>query len=403
MRLTRFLRNPAVTVEEIVATAAARAGERGAGAHVLAIEDTTSVRSEAAGGGGLSLHATILVAAQAGTVLGLADATFLERQGGAKARCRRTPFADKESRRWLEGAEAAQAACPRAARLTVVSDREGDVFETFAFRPTTCGLLIRSAQDRRIGGPAAERLGAAYLSELTAALPEAGRTQVELPAAPGRKARTMTLALRFAAVALQRPVSALPSRRAALPEEVPVFVVEAREVDPPTGQPAASWRLLTTEKVTDAADARRIVGLYRRRWTIEQTFRILKTKGFDVEALRFTEDRPRKVLVTAALVAALTIQQMVYERDGAAQRPLEDAFDPDDQPALEQLNHTLEGATERQKNPHPPGSLAFATWVCARLGGWTGYYGKPGPIVLLRGWMQFLAIKHGWNIAKYNV
>ncbi|MGA8447201.1 MAG: hypothetical protein WB766_18710, partial [Roseiarcus sp.] len=39
----------------------------------------------------------------------------------------------------------------------------------------------------------------------------------------------------------------------------------------------------------------------------------------------------------------------------------------------------------KQKNPHPPGSLAFAAWVFARLGGWTGYYGKPGPIVMLRG------------------
>ena len=35
---------------------------------------------------------------------------------------------------------------------------------------------------------------------------------------------------------------------------------------------------------------------------------------------------------------------------------------------------TLEGATERQKNPHPPDSLAFAAWVGARLGGQAGAY-----------------------------
>jgi hypothetical protein len=27
-------------------------------------------------------------------------------------------------------------------------------------------------------------------------------------------------------------------------------------------------------------------------------------------------------------------------------------------------------------NPHAPGTLAFATWLCARPGGWTGYYGR---------------------------
>ena len=57
----------------------------------------------------------------------------------------------------------------------------------------------------------------------------------------------------------------------------------------------------------------------------------------------------------------------------------------------------LEGKTDKQKNPHPKGSLAYAAWVFARLGGWTGYYGKPGPIVMLRGLTQFHAIKHGWS------
>jgi hypothetical protein len=62
-------------------------------------------------------------------------------------------------------------------------------------------------------------------------------------------------------------------------------------------------------------------------------------------------------------------------------------FEPDDIPLLEAWCAKLEGKTERQKNPHPKGSLAYAAWVCARLGGWTGYYGKPGPVVMLNGWL----------------
>ncbi|MCY4318850.1 MAG: hypothetical protein OXE76_06605 [Alphaproteobacteria bacterium] len=58
---------------------------------------------------------------------------------------------------------------------------------------------------------------------------------------------------------------------------------------------------------------------------------------------------------------------------------------------------TLEGRTERQKNPHPPGSLAFAAWVCARLGGWTGYYSKP--VVMLKGLYEFRNIQLGYNLA----
>ena len=68
---------------------------------------------------------------------------------------------------------------------------------------------------------------------------------------------------------------------------------------------------------------------------------------------------------------------------------------PKTEPVLEQVCKSLEGDTQKQKNPHPKGSLAYAAWVFARLGGWTGYYGKPGPIVMLRGLTEFHAIKHG--------
>jgi hypothetical protein len=72
-----------------------------------------------------------------------------------------------------------------------------------------------------------------------------------------------------------------------------------------------------------------------------------------------------------------------------------DVFEPDDQPVIEAIGATLEGRTARQRNPHPLGSLAHATWICARLGGWTGYYGKPGPIVLVRGHQRLLTMLEG--------
>jgi hypothetical protein len=95
------------------------------------------------------------------------------------------------------------------------------------------------------------------------------------------------------------------------------------------------------------------------------------------------------------------VLQLTRERDGQAGRPLHDVFHPDEQAALEAISASLEGNTARQKNPHPKGSLAFAAWVCARLGGWTGYYGKPGPIVMLKGLHLFRAMQHGWSLAQH--
>ena len=83
IRLTRFLRHAAVTVEEMTAAASARTAGRCAGRRVLAIQDTTVVRSE--GGGGLYLHAALAVDQDDGAILGLMHASFLTRDGGKRA------------------------------------------------------------------------------------------------------------------------------------------------------------------------------------------------------------------------------------------------------------------------------------------------------------------------------
>ena len=199
---------------------------------------------------------------------------------------------------------------------------------------------------------------------------------------------------------ISRPHRNLRGEAAKLPPQIAVSFVEVREVDPPPGATPAHWRLLTTHPVATLADAKQITHFYRQRWTIEQLFRVMKTKGFDIEAVRVADNGPFENLTTATLIAAIQVLQMVRERDGAAGRALEDVLDAADQPALEAVCATLEGKTERQKNPHPKGSLAYASWVCARLGGWTGYYGKPGPVVILQGFLRFKAMLHGWKLGR---
>lgn len=389
MRIARFLHNPRVTLGEMMCTALARTCTRVAGRHVLAIQDTSALRVDEKGLG-LSFHPVIAVDANEGTLLGLVDNVFLDRQGGERASRKQRDFTEKESRRWLSGAERASALAEAgAACVTVVEDREGDIYECFAFKPANIEKLVRAAQDRALAE------GTSLFSKADA-WNEAGRMVVELPAAPGRKARKAELSVKFGTVEIMRPTSRKASSN--LPKTIAVTLVVGREINPPDGEEAAEWFLLTTHRVSDIADARRIIGFYRLRWTIEQLFRTMKTKGFDVEALRQEQDGPLEKLVTAILIAAVKVMQLVDERDGKAKRPLSDVFDPGDQPALEQTCRSLEGKTAKQKNPHPLGSLAYAAWVFARLGGWTGYYGKPGPIVMLRGLTQFHAIKHGWTL-----
>ncbi|MFX9833225.1 hypothetical protein ABTP17_19920, partial [Acinetobacter baumannii] len=91
---------------------------------------------------------------------------------------------------------AALAAAGGAARLTVIADREGDIYAMFALRPEGSDLLVRVQHDRPLrqeeqGGRAA----AAEALTLHAALalaPELGQETLRLPAGPGRPAREAT-------------------------------------------------------------------------------------------------------------------------------------------------------------------------------------------------------------------
>jgi hypothetical protein len=391
MRFTRFLRNPQVTPAEMVATARARTAGLVKGRHILAIQDTTTLRDDGKQCS-LNLHPMIAVDAHDGGLLGLVDAVFLNHVGGKKHLCKKRPFAEKESRRWLDATNtAASLIAAGAVCVTVLADREGDIYEEFACRPPETELLIRAHHDRIL-----EDGGALY--SCMEDIAELGRETINLPANPGRPARRAVLALRARKVTLVRPKRNHPAEAAKLPANVTLTLVEAREVDPPDAVTPVHWRLLTTHTVGALADALRITGFYRQRWTIEQLFRVMKTKGFDIEAVRVAEDGPFENLTTATLIAAIQVLQMVRERDGAVGRPLQDALDPEDQPALEAICQSLEGKTEKQKNPHPKGSLAYASWVCARLGGWTGYYGKPGPIVMMQGLQSLKAMLRGWKL-----
>jgi hypothetical protein len=412
MQFTRFLRNRSVTVKEMVCHAVELTAGRAAGRDIVVVQDTSELalggRRARANGygpvgkggalGGLLLHAALAIEVGGNALLGLVDAQIWNRDKGKAAPRRSRSTADKESQRWLDTTTRAGKVLEAAHSITSVSDREGDIYEHFAARPPNVHQIVRACQDRMIKSAAEGR--SELLFGHVDGLPEIARFKVKIPAAPGRKARKTELALRFAPVNLCKP---LHSTAHDLPDTIALTLVDVREVLTPEDSEPIHWRLLTTHTVTNLAEARRIVDLYRMRWTIEEFFRTLKTAGFDIEKTDIGDPQVMIKFVAAVTVAAVTVLQLVKARDGTTDQQLVDAFEPDDRPVLEALSAKLEGNTALQKNPHPKGSLAFAAWVIARLGGWTGYYGKPGPKVMSGGLEDFRNIKYGTTLRLQDV
>ena len=251
----------------------------------------------------------------------------------------------------------------------MVDDRESDIYAKWASVPDAgFRMLTRAMKDRRLatGG---------MLYDAAGSFPLAGQRKINLPARdPGKPKRTAVVEMRYGEVKIRRP-DAEPDR--SLSRTVRLRVVEAKEVEPPADVEPLHWRLLTTHEIADAAGAWQIVGWYQRRWVIEQLHRVLKSQGLQLEDSQVNTAERLEKLAAAAVKAACIDIQLTQERDGKHQLPGAIVFTEAEMDTIEALVPTLEGKTDRQKNPHPVKSLARATWVVARLGGWNCYYKPP--------------------------
>ncbi len=405
VRFGRFLHNDRVSLEALNQGAGERVARLAQGCrHVLAIQDTTELNFQRHAGRthglgpvgngtdqGLFLHPLLAVAADGGRCLGLAWAKLWVRRGKITTARRQRPMAAKEAQRWQDGITAAETVLAGAELVTVVSDREADIYESWARpRPARLHLLARAAQNRSLTDgdslfPACDRLAVACGFEL------------QVPRQPGRPARRAKMEVRFGKVELRCPHWLRQSRlRGPLPDSVTVHVVDVRECGPRSGtEPPLHWRLLTTHVVDTAEDALQIIEWYRQRWNIEQLFWTLKRQGLDIEASQVETADGLIKLAFLATLAATRIMQLVHARDGATPIPAEEVFAADEIDALSLQQPALEGRTAKQKNPHPGGSLAWASWIIARLGGWKGYASEspPGPITMRHGLTRLEALR----------
>jgi len=281
-----------------------------------------------------------------------------------------------------------------AAVITLIDDREGDIYEKWARLPDhRTRLLTRACRDRCL-------TNGQKLFPTLAQLPEAHRFTLELPARPGKRgARKAQMAVRFGRVRITRP-GTCSDRNA--PREIELYAIEVRELNPPPGD-AVCWRLLTTHAVETVGQALTVIGWYRLRWHIEQLFRTLKRQGLRIEQSVVEDGEAlEKLAVIALIVATITMQLVLARSASGPDQPVSRVFDPSQAEVLHALQKKLQGRTAKQQNPHPPDTLSWAGWTIARLGGWTGYGSdkSTGPITMRDGLERFYGIVDGYNLAK---
>ena len=398
----RWLSSPRITTEQILEASSVRTVSACAGRRVVAVQDTTAISfARSAGRRGLGpgstgktpgffLHPVVAVDIEQEAVLGLIGARIWTREAEpVKPRAKRA-IEGKESMRWIEGAQAASDRLADAAQVVVVGDQEADIWACFAQRPAGAELLVRARHDRPL-------VDTGSLFGAPRSWPELARHEIVIaPRRIGEKARKTIVVVRSGTIRVARPANAPASD----PTELELGLVEVREAsEPAAGIEPVLWRRLTTLPVEGEETAREIVRLYRLRWRIEEVFRALKSDGLRLEESQVQEAEHLFRLSALALAAAIRSLQLVGARDGGP-RPMQDVLDRSCIEAVAAIGRTREGTVERQKNPHPQGSLAWLSWIVARYGGWNCYGKPPGTKTMAQGWQQFAAVLSGYLIAQ---
>lgn len=292
---------------------------------------------------------------------------------------------EKESYRWIRGAEETKTLICSPTVLTIIGDRESDIYEEFVSIPDSrTHLLIRSSYDRKLYGEETNLFEKLSTSKLRATY------KIDIPSGSKRTKRIANMSLRYERVKISHPKNRVKGNK---PDYVDLWAIEARELPEsvPEKEDPILWRLLTTHEIKGCTDALTYIEWYSQRWLIEELFHIMKTKGFCIESAQLEKGAALKKLCILIMQAALTVMTLKLSLQTQHKIKASLIFPEEYLLFFDILMGDLEGKTAKLKNPYERGSIKWTAWAIARLGGWSGYssQGPPGYITLKDGLDRF--------------
>ena len=320
------------------------------------------------------MHSTFAVTPR-GLPLGILSHRCWAREGfcQSEATYEERFFCEKESYKWVEALNTVTD-LPRSSMTTIVhvADRESDIYEFLReAHGRNTKYVIRACYDRTI-----ESVEYSHIQEQLQATPAQAIVTIDVPS----QKRRATLSLTFQSVTLRSPTRIPNVERISLP----CWVVHVKEQEPPEGTEALSWTLLTNVPTHSIDDALLSLSWYRRRWSIEEFHKILKS-GCTVEDCRLqTADRLKRYLALFCVIA-WRIFWMVHIQRANPTAPAEVALTQSEIGTLRTLKR-FHGMLPKE------GTLTVKQVVIAiaRLGGYLNRKNDPppGPTALWRGWQR---------------
>lgn len=432
----RFLDNDAVSQSQLLAPHRQASLERiKQHPKVLFIEDTTELdftsKKKLQGTGPLSspqrrgffAHNELVVSPER-LPLGLWETSIQARQDqehGKASQRKEKPIEQKETYRWLEGyrhgCDLAQLV-PQT-EVIVCADREADIYEVFAERQNrlqsgqaAASWLIRSKTDRCLAPfdkqqsekPArAKKTKSIKIQQQLEQSPVLGTISFAVPAKEqfkkvkggsrkkvSRSRRIATQEIRAIEVQLKAP----RRKDRSLPA-VQIWVVQAKEIDPPVGEEPIHWTLLTSLEAKDFDQACEVINLYLCRWEIEVFHRVLKT-GCRVEELQLRTSPRIKLVILLYMIVAWRVLYLMHLGRQCPDLPCSVVFEDEEWQSTWVI---IKGGSP----PQSPPSLNDMIRMVASFGGFLGRKrdGHPGPKSLWIGLSRVQDFALCWQLTAH--
>lgn len=311
-----------------------------------------------------------------------------EKIKGAKRQIK--PIHEKESIRWLDHYDAAcrvQAACPETTVVSI-ADREGDIHEWFQHAEKTAehkraAYIVRAKANRTLELDDDETIA---LWDYVNSEKSIGKYSVDLPKRNGEPGRNAVLNVVASEVRLKGKGKAR--------QPLFIYVVYAKEIDPPTGVKGLEWLLLTDLNVEDFNQARTVIEWYRCRWEIETYFRVIKG-GCNIVDNRLRTDQRKLNCIAIYMIIGWRLHSVTMESRRQPEIPCSEVFSKKEWEMIWIMK-------TKTKPPSEPPSLRKITHLLAAMGGFLGRKGdgEPGVKTVWEGYFKLLHYLEATEILK---
>jgi hypothetical protein len=297
----------------------------------------------------------------------------------------------RESVRWREMVERVENQFESQVTAIHVMDREADDFELYHQMISRGQRFVnRLKHDRSLLFSTADKVSevwqncrAVFEREVPLSRRSPKRSPRKANRHPPREKRVAKLQFFAKTVRIKKTYAV----HYTLPEYLTLNVVHVKEVDTPEGVEPVEWTLITNEPIESVDGIMRIVDIYRARWVIEEYFKALKS-GCAYEKRQMES---YETLVNALAIFAPIAWRLLLLRSLSRDNPETDATEVLTLTEIEVLQ-----AISKVKMPQKP-TVRDAMQAIARLGGHIKSNGDPGWLVLWRGYQKLKNIEVGWT------